>query len=108
MRFTFSDGVDQYTVPAGRGHWAESTVVSSKLKPKLVDLMSTPDRERCRVAASYAAEENRLTFKVRFLNCPHRTEWTFEREGAAGFTLNVESWGKHDPGVFPIRGEILE
>ena len=108
MRFTFSDGVDQYTVPAGRGHWSESTVVSSKLKPKLVDLMSTPDRERCRVAASYAADENRLTFKVRFLNCPHRTEWTFEREGAAGFTLNVESWGKHDPGLFPIRGEILE
>ena len=107
MRFTFSDGVDQYAVPAGRGHWAESTVVSAKLKPKLVDLMSTPDRERCRLAASYTAEEGRLIFSVRFLNCPHRMEWTFSADGDGRFTANLESWGKHDPGIFPIRGEIL-
>jgi len=107
MRFTFSDGADQYKVAAGRGHWAESTVVAAKLKPKLVDKMSTPDRERCRTAASYSAEENRLVFSVRFLNCPHRTEWTFARDGDSGFTLNAESWGGYDPGVFPVRGEIL-
>ena len=107
MRLTFSDGVDQYAVPAGRGHWAESTVVTAKLKPKLVDLMSTPDRERCRLAASYTAEDGKLVFSVRFLNCPHRMEWTFARDGENGFSANFESWGKHDPGIFPVRGEIL-
>ena len=69
--------------------------------------MSTPDRERCRVAASYTAEEGKLTFSVRFLNCPHRMEWTFVRDGESAFTAAFESWGKHDPGIFPVRGEIL-
>ncbi len=105
--FTFSDGTDQYTVAAGYGHWAESTVVTAKLKPKIVDLMSTPDKERCRVAASCRAEDGKLVFAVRFLNCPHRMEWTFAREGERGFTADLESWGKNDAGIFPLKGEIL-
>jgi hypothetical protein len=106
-RFTCSDGADQYTVAAGRGHWTESTIVSAKLKPKLVDLMSTPEKERCRVAASCRAEDGKLVFAVRFLNCPHRMEWTFERVGENGFTANFESWGKHDAGIFPLKGTVL-
>ena len=106
MRFTFSDGTDQYAVPAGRGHWAESTVVSRKLKPKLVDLMSTPDSERCRIAASCRAEEGRIVFAVRFLNCPHRMEWKFEGHGDA-LEAVLESWGKYDPGAGTLTGTAL-
>ena len=106
MRFTFSDGVDQYAVTAGRGHWEESTVVTRKLKPKLVDLMSTPDAERNRIAASYRAEDGRLVFSVRYLNCPHKMEWTFALDGGA-FTADLESWGKHDPGVGHLTGTAL-
>ena len=107
MRLTLSDGTDQYAAAAGRGHWAESEIYAAKLQPKLTDLMSTPDREHCRLAASYTAEEGRLIFSVRSLNTPHRMEWTFTRDGENGFTADFESRGKHDPGVFPIRGEIL-
>ena len=106
MRFTFSDGVDQYAVTAGRGHWEESTVVTRKLKPKLVDLMSTSDAERNRIAASYRAEDGRLVFSVRYLNCPHKMEWTFALDGGA-FTADLESWGKHDPGVGHLTGTAL-
>ena len=106
MRLTLSDGVDQYAVAAGRGHWAESTVAAPKLKPKLVDLMSTPDTERCRVAASYRAEDGTLFFSVRFLNCPHRMEWTFTADGQ-DFAAQFESQGLNDPGIFPIRGTVL-
>ena len=106
MRFTFSDGVDQYAMTAGRGHWEESTVVTRKLKPKLVDLMSTPDAERNRIAASYCAEDGRLVFSVRCLNCPHKMEWTFALDGGA-FTADLESWGKHDPGAGHLTGTAL-
>ena len=81
MKAIFSNGTDQYAITAGNGHFAESTVWSKKLKPKLVDLMSTPDTERCRMAASYTAEEGKLTFAIRYLNCPHRCTYTFTAEG---------------------------
>jgi len=77
MQAIFSNGVDQYVLRAGNGHWAESLIFAKKVKPKLVDLMSTPDTERCRTAASYTAEDGKLTFKLRFLNCPHRMIYTF-------------------------------
>ena len=81
MKAVFSNGTDQYAITAGNGHFAESTVWSKKLKPKLVDLMSTPDTERCRMAATYTAEEGKLTFAIRYLNCPHRCTYTFTAEG---------------------------
>ena len=81
MQAIFSDGTDQYVLRAGNGHWAESLIAAKKLKPKLVDLMSTPDKERCRTAASYTAEEGQLTFRVRYLNCPHRMVYTFTADG---------------------------
>ena len=106
MRFTFSNGVDQYAVTAGRGRWEESTVLTPKLKPKLVDLMSTPDAERNRIAASYRAEEGRLVFAVRCLNSPHKMEWRFALDGEA-FTADIESWGKLDPGAGKLTGTAL-
>ncbi|MBR4959332.1 MAG: serine hydrolase [Clostridia bacterium] len=80
MKAVFSNGTDQYPLAAGNGHFAESTLWAKKLKPKLVDLMSTPDTERCRIAASYTAEEGKLTFAMRYLNCPHRCTFTFTAE----------------------------
>ena len=106
MRFTFSNGVDQYAVTAGRGRWEESTVLTPKLKPKLVDLMSTPDAERNRIAASYRAEEGRLVFAIRCLNSPHKMEWRFALDGEA-FTADIESWGKLDPGAGKLTGTAL-
>lgn len=81
MQAVFCDGTDQYILRAGNGHWAESLIAARKLKPKLVDLMSTPDAERCRTAASCTAEEGILTFRVRYLNCPHRMVYTFTADG---------------------------
>jgi len=81
MQAIFSDGTDQYVLRAGNGHWAESLITAKKVKPKLVDLMSTPDKERCRTAASYTAEEGILTFRIRYLNCPHRMVYTFTADG---------------------------
>ncbi len=107
MRMTFSDGVDQYAVRAGRGFWAESTVISKKLKPKLVDLMSTPDKERCRLAASYCTEKDRLTVSVRFLNCPHSMRWQIERTDG-GIVCDLGSDGLHDPDVRFLKGTVVE
>ena len=103
MQAVFSDGVDQHVLRAGSGHWAESLIFAKKVKPKLVDLMSTPDKERCRTAASYAAEDGKLTFKLRFLNCPHRMIYTFTQ---ADDTLNLhfEGWGKLDKDAVDLTG----
>jgi len=102
-RLILSDGTDQHVLAAGFGHFAESTVWMKKFKPKLVDLMSTPDSERCRFAASCAAEEGKLTFALRYLNCPHRVMLTASAQGDT-LSLRVESWGKQDPGAATITG----
>ena len=80
IRAVISNAVDQYTIEAGNDSFIESLIFTKKLKPKIVFLMSTPDTERCRIACSYAAEENKLTFAVRFLNSPHRMTYTFTCE----------------------------
>jgi len=105
MQAVFSNGVDQYPITAGNGHFAESTVWAKKLKPKLVDLMSTPDTERCRMAASYSAEDGRLTYAVRYLNCPHRNIFTFAAEGDT-LHLRFESWGKLDKDAVELTGHL--
>ena len=87
-----SDGVDQFTIRAGAGYWAESSVFARRTKPKLVGLMSTDEKELCRMVSSYEAEDGKLTLSVRYLNCPHkmRFELTF-----AGDTLHI-SMGPRD------------
>ena len=57
--------------------------------------MSTPDTERCRTAASYTSEDGKLTFRLRFLNCPHRMIYTFTADGDT-LNLHFEGWGKLD------------
>ncbi len=99
----FSNGVDQYPLAAGNGHFAESLLLARKLKPKLVGLMSTPDTERCRISASVAADEGKLTFLLRFRNCPHRCILTAETDGEA-LRLHMESWGKQDPDAVNLVG----
>jgi len=106
MKAVFSNGTDQYPLYAGNGHFAESTVWAKKLKPKLVDLMSTPDTERCRMAASYTAEEGKLTFAIRYLNCPHRNIYTFAADGDL-LRLRFESWGKLDAEAVELTGHKL-
>ena len=103
MRAVMSNGVDQYPIVAGNGHFAESMIVTPKLKPKLVDLMSTPDLERCRMAASYTAEEGKLTYAVRFLNCPHRSVFTFALEEDT-LRIHFETWGKLDHNAVSMIG----
>ncbi|MBQ4606520.1 MAG: hypothetical protein IJB15_07420, partial [Clostridia bacterium] len=105
MQAVFSNGVDQYPITAGNGHFAESTIYAKKLKPKLVDLMSTPDTERCRMAASYQAEDGKLTYAVRYLNCPHRNIFTFAAEGDT-LHLRFESWGKLDKDAVELTGHL--
>jgi hypothetical protein len=103
MQAVFSDGVDQYVLRAGNGHHAESLIFAKKVKPKLVDLMSTPDKERCRTAASYSAEDGKLTFKVRFLNCPHRMLYTITADGDT-LNLHFENRGLLDREAFDLVG----
>ncbi len=105
-RAIFSNGVDQYPLTAGFGHFAESTLMARKLKPKLVGLMSTPDTERCRISASVSAEENKLTFLLRFRNCPHRCILTAIRQGDI-LHLHMESWGKQDPDAVDFTGKQM-
>ena len=106
MRAVFSNGVDQYAICAGNGFYAESTVYTATLKPKLVGLMHTDIPERCRMAAAYEAQDGKLLLRVRFLNCPHRMEITFSSEGEA-LSVHFESWGKLRPGAADIHGTVL-
>lgn len=103
MKAIFSNGVDQYVLTAGNGHFEESLFWAKKVKPKLVDLMSTPDMERCRTAASYTAENNILTFTVRFLNCPHRMTYVFTAAGNI-LSLHFEGGGKLDTDAIDLVG----
>ena len=103
MQAVFSDGVDQYVLRAGSGHWAESLIFAKKVKPKLVDLMSTPDTERCRTAASYTAEDGKLTIRLRFLNCPHRMIYTFTADGDT-LNLHFENRGLLDRDAVDLSG----
>ena len=80
MTLWLSDGVDRYGIRAGNGYYAESTMIAKELKPKILGLMLTERREICRLATSYMAEDGRLTFDVRYLNCPHRRTFTFACE----------------------------
>lgn len=104
MHATFSNGVDQYTITAGNGHFAESLIWTKKLKPKLVALMSTPDTERCHIAASYRAEEGKLSFAVRFLNCPQHGTYTFATEGDT-LHLRFDVGGCMDADAVELVGE---
>jgi hypothetical protein len=99
----FSNGVDQYALRAGNGHFAESLLFARKFKPKLVDLMATPDTERCRTAASCAAEEGKLTFAVRFLNCPQKMECTFAADGDV-LRIHFEAWGALEADAADLLG----
>ena len=72
-----SDGVERHGIRAGNGYYAESTIIAKELKPKILGLMLTERREICRLASSYSAEEGKLTFDARYLNCPHRRTFTF-------------------------------
>ncbi len=99
----FSNGVDQYALVAGNGHFAESTIYAKKLKPKLVDLMSTPDTERNILSSAVAVEENKLTFLLRWRNCPHRCFLTATLDGDS-LRLHLESWGKQDADAADLMG----
>ena len=81
MTLWLSNGVDQYGIRAGNGYYAESTVVAPGFKPKILGLMVTERAERCRFASSYKAEDGKLTFLVRYLNCPHYRTFTFTENG---------------------------
>lgn len=72
-----SNGVDQYPIIAGRGYFAESTIIAPNLKPKIGGLMNTAEAERCRLSSSYMAEDGKLTFVARFRNCPHKIKFVF-------------------------------
>ena len=80
MQAFVCDGTDQFALTAGSGYFAESNVYTKNFKPKLVQLMYTVNRELCRFAASYTAEDGVLTYRVRYLNCPHRLTFTFRTE----------------------------
>lgn len=106
MRVVFSGGVDQYVIRAGNGVYAESTVYTATLKPKLVGLMNTDIPERCRMAAAFEAQNGQLLLRVRYLNCPHRMEITVSADGDA-IAIHFESWGKLRPGASDIKGTKL-
>lgn len=76
LQVLLSDGMEQQILLAGNGYWAESTLYAKKLKPKLVDLMSTPLREPCRISSSYSIQEGVLSVLLRYRNCPHRMTLT--------------------------------
>ena len=106
MRVVFSGGVDQYVIRAVNGVYAESTVYTATLKPKLVGLMNTDIPERCRMAAAFEAQNGHLLLRVRYLNCPHRMEITVSADGDA-IAIHFESWGKLRPGASDIKGTKL-
>ena len=106
MRAVFSNGVDQYAIRAGNGFYAESTVYTAVMKPKIVGLMNTDIPERCRLAAAYEAEDGKLLLRIRYLNCPHRMEITVTSDGDAA-AIHFESWGKLRPDAVDIKGTKL-
>lgn len=107
IRAVISNAVDQYAIEAGNGSFLESLIFTKKLKPKIVFLMSTPDTERCRIASSYAAEENKLTFAVRFLNSPHRMTFTFTCEDDR-LTIVLDEKGLLDENARRITGYLVK
>ncbi len=81
MHVNLSDGVDQFTIRAGNGSWIENRMIAKYFKPKLVDIMSTVNKEECRFAASYAIENGVVHLYLRYLNCPHRIQMEFIPNG---------------------------
>jgi hypothetical protein len=106
MRVVLSNGVDQYAICAGDGFYAESTLYTAAMKPKIVGLMNTDIPERCRVAAAYEAEDGKLLLRIRYLNCPHRMELAITADGD-GVHVHFESWGKLRADAQDIRGTKL-
>ena len=101
-----SDGTDQQVLSAGNGHFAENNLFLKKFKPKLVDLMSTPHTECCRFMASCQAETGKLTFFLRFRNCPHRMKLTVVEENGK-LTLSIDPPEMQDPDAVQVTGFAL-
>ena len=80
MKMHFSDGFEYQTITAGNGHFAESTVRSSYIKPKILGIMSSSSSETLHLASSYAAVEGEITIHVRYLCCPHQITVTAHAE----------------------------
>lgn len=53
-----SDGVNQYTISAGNGHYEESDFCAKMFQPKLTGLMSAKTPERIVISASYMINED--------------------------------------------------
>ena len=101
-----SDGTDQQVLSAGNGHFTENNLFLKKFKPKLVDLMSTPHTECCRFMASCQAETGKLTFFLRFRNCPHRMKLTVVEENGK-ITLSIDPPEMQDPDAVQVTGFAL-
>lgn len=95
MHAVFSNGTLQQAIVAGSGYHAESTVYAKKLKPKIVEAMSTPVSEPCHMMGSYTAEEGKLTFRLRFRNSPNRVHMEFTASGD-DLSIDLISGGFYD------------
>lgn len=103
MNAVFSNGTAQQTITAGNGYYADSTVFVRKMKPKIVNLMTTPATELCPLASSYSAEDGKLTILVRFRNSPNKMTITAESSGDT-LTMHLHTGGMLDAGASDLKG----
>ncbi len=89
MGLFISDGSACQALYAGNGHWEEGVIHARKLKPKLLWLMDNTAVIPCHMAVSYEAAEGALTFRIRYLNCPHKVTLSVQGEGDA-LTLSLQ------------------
>lgn len=66
-----SDGINQYTIAAGNGHYEESDFYAKMIQPKLTGLMSAKCEERIVISSSYMiTEEGYIDMILRFRLTP--------------------------------------
>ena len=74
---SFVDKEKVQTVRAGNGKWIENLLLGACLKPTLTVLTPENRVDTMRFAASYTANENKITLALRILNACHKGSWEF-------------------------------
>lgn len=103
----FTDGTDHTVIKAGSGFFIESQFAAKKFKPKLLGFMNNDENEKIRIVSSYAAENGKLCFIIRHLNCPHKEEINFSFE-ADRLSICIDGHGLTERAASNITGRICK